>query len=127
MTEAEYVLSMIDKPYRMLGRGPVFFDCFGIVLDGCKAMGWPVPVDPMKAPQGAKAVRRAFEAHADDRWKRCAPQSGAVACFPRFPETQHVGLVINGGVLEVSNESKWTGWTHLSKLKRKVEFVKWEG
>lgn len=100
MTAQTVISDMLLTTYERAGRGPSKFDCWGMVIETCKRMGWPVPFDPIEASSNPRELLRIFRTHTiADQWKLCAPDDGAVAFFGRFGAARHAGIVIDGGIL----------------------------
>lgn len=127
MREAECVNSLCHITHSPLGRGPDTFDCWGLVCEVCKRMGWAVPFDPVEASLTPEGVGDIFGAHYDaSQWVDEGPVSGAVVFFGGPDRAYHAGIMIAGGMLEISANR---GLRHLpvSRITSRVEYRTWRG
>lgn len=125
MTEAECVNGLATAFHAPLGRGPQAFDCWGLVCETCRRMGWPVPFDPMEASGRPEGVQAIFEQHFQSgQWRDSGAVSGAVAFFGEPARAYHAGIVIAGGVLEMS-ANRGLRHTPVHRVPKNVEYRTW--
>lgn len=135
MTDKKALInSMMTKVYREGGRGPIYYDCSGMVIAVCRCMGWPVPDFPVDAMAAAK--RAIFKDQKErGEWTSCEPIEGAVAFFGRFSAARHVGIVIDGGILQIAEHPTnkrivhgRVSWKPLDAFAgKRMEFAQWRG
>lgn len=112
--------------YEPLGRGPDRFDCWGLVLEVCRRMGWALPPDPMRAGESPSEIKKIFGAHGHRKdWVFGPPSEGSVVFFPRLEVAFHAGIIIAGGLFDIPLRAKprfqpVNAW-HLERL----EFARW--
>ncbi|PHR83095.1 NlpC/P60 family protein [Henriciella sp.] len=138
MSDRQAIISdMLETTYEVCGRGPEAYDCYGMVVEVCRRMGWPVPRDPLPHWDNPRDLLRIFnEQVRDEEWKRCAVSEGAVAFVPKFAAARHVGIVIAGGILHTQapvitgGETVSPGgpeWLSLTNLPfARVEYARWD-
>lgn len=127
-------MDMLLTQYQDNGRGPVFFDCSGLVIEVCDRMNWPVPHFPTDMQAADK--RLLFRDQLRNReWRQCDPVDGVVAFFGRMAAGRHVGIVINGGILQTEEAQYQDGilikasgpsWYALSHFEgQRIEYARW--
>ena len=124
---AEAVIDdMLATTYERGARGPDKFDCWGMVCEVCKRMGWTVPADPIAHSDDPRALLRIFRDEVKPhQWVRADRQDGAIAFFGRLEAARHAGIVINGGVLhtQMLHGPDWLSPADLSD--HKIEYALW--
>lgn len=127
MTQAECVNSLSGIRYRVLGRGPHHFDCWGLVLEVCRRMTWSVPIDPVEGAVDAGAISDIFGRHYQSgQWEPSGAVSGAVAFFGKPDKAVHAGIVIAGGVFDISKR-RGIRHTPVKRIMGHAEFLTWRG
>lgn len=115
--------------YKPCARGPVFIDCWGVVLLVCEYLGKTCPPDPMTSALSYRDMQAVFSEHVrSDDWQTCEPETGAIAFFGEKENASHAGICIGGGVLDISRTDgvrfrKYSDQT----LPKKMEYAKWVG
>lgn len=100
-------IDLLGKPYRRGGRGPLEYDCLGVVLEVQRRMGFSVP-DPV--PAYGDDPGSAFLDHWADGWDRIqGPIPGAGVLLQlesrRWPD--HVGVLVGqDDVLHVTRNAR---------------------
>lgn len=90
---------MIDRytraPYREGGRGPVFYDCWGLCIE-VRHKVFGLPLLPSLARVGKDCIRENTKAYHELKLSmvECNPQPGAIAAVFRGKSMLHVGVVI---------------------------------
>lgn len=96
----------VDAQYAPLGRGPVLFDCWGLVLDVRRRLGLSVPVDPMVAAQTPHEMAGIIAAaYRSDQWRQSDAYDGAVIMFPAIARALHAGVCLADGIFDISARS----------------------
>lgn len=128
MTAPEVIHALQGVPYVPVGRGPEGLDCWGLVLEVCSRMSWPVPPDPMEAAASPSARAAIFARHMrPGDWAPAPPAEGVVGFSPRLRRALHAGIVIAGGLLETA-EGRGVRWTPLAEINlADWEFARWAG
>ncbi|MBK8196977.1 MAG: hypothetical protein IPK75_01315 [Acidobacteria bacterium] len=128
MSTAAVIHALQGAAYVPVGRNPDALDCWGLVLEACRRMGWPVPPDPMEAAAGPRARAAIFARHLDgSEWQRCAPGEGSIGFSPSMGRALHAGIVIAGGLLDTA-EGRGVRWTPLAEINlADWEFARWAG
>lgn len=112
--------------YAPLGRGPVDFDCWGLVLEARRVMRLPVPLDPMEAAAAPSDMPGIIARHlrAGD-WRPAPEADGAIVMFPSLARALHCGLWADGGVLDISQAAglRWRPANQVRLLR--MEVVEW--
>lgn len=112
--------------YAPLGRGPVEFDCWGLVLAARKALGLKLPLDPMEAaltPGDMPAIVARNLAAGD--WRPSPPADGAVVMFPSLARCLHAGVWVAGGVLDIS-QNAGLRWRPANRVRLiRMEVIEW--
>ncbi|MBA4338314.1 MAG: hypothetical protein C0421_05665 [Hyphomonas sp.] len=89
--------------YAPLGRGPVYFDCWGLVLEARRLLRLPVPLDPMEAALAPSDMPGIIARHlAAGDWRPAPETDGAIVMFPSLARALHCGVWVAGGVLDIS-------------------------
>ena len=126
MTAETVINDMLATTYERGARGPDKFDCWGMVCEVCKRMGWAVPYDPLAHADNPRDLLAIFrEQVRDEDWKRTDCRDGVVAFFGKFQAARHAGIAINGGVLHTRSDigPQWIAPADLSD--HKIEFAQW--
>ncbi|MBI1401460.1 hypothetical protein [Hyphomonas sp.] len=112
--------------YAPLGRGPVEFDCWGLVLAVRGALGLPLPIDPMEAARHPGEMAQILARHLDaGDWKPSAPIDGAIVMFPSLARALHAGVWIAGGVFDIS-EAAGLRWRPANRVRaQRMEVIEW--
>jgi hypothetical protein len=112
--------------YAPLGRGPVEFDCWGLVLEARRALRLPVPLDPMEAARSPSDMAAILARHlsAGD-WRPAPERDGAIVMFPSLARALHCGVWADGGVLDISREAglRWRPANQVRPMRREV--IEW--
>lgn len=100
MSAEDVIHDMLATTYERGARGPDSYDCWGMVCEVARRMGWAVPYDPLEHAENPRELLAIFrtQVRAED-WKLTDRHDGAVAFFGKFEAARHAGIVINGGVL----------------------------
>lgn len=112
--------------YAPLGRGPVEFDCWGLVLEARRLLRLPVPLDPMEAARTPSDMPGIIARHLQAGDWRPAPEAdGAIVMFPSLSRALHCGVCAEGGVLDISQAAglRWRPANQVRLLRREV--VEW--
>ena len=97
----------VGVPYRLGGRSPAGWDCWGCVahvrqaLFGKVTPSWAEtysPLDGANPVRLADVVERLIRERLD-AWSPCPPRPGAVALFSLYGRPAHVGLMLDGVVM----------------------------
>lgn len=132
-----WVHSYIGKKWSANGRGPLVYDCWGLVWHVYQNVkGIALPPYPFYYDKGMKNTIRMFEAAALSKdWERVRdPSDLCVAALSRGNEIHHVGIFVpfDGGLVlhahreagaviaQPPSQMKQVGW-------RLVEFYQWRG
>ena len=118
---------LIATRYMDGGRGPDHFDCWGLVVEVCRQMGWPIPVDPLLVATSLSQRRAGFAAHYDPGdWIMCdGPDEGAIGFTPLIDRASHAGICIGGVFLETGRRAG-PQWTEYYKLRvERWEWARW--
>lgn len=128
MTPPDVIHALQGVPYVEVGRTADGLDCWGLVIEACARLGWPVPPDPMEAAASPSARAAIFARHLHpDDWVRCAAQEGAVAFSPSMGRALHAGLIVAGGLLDTA-QGRGVRWTPLAEINlADWEFAYWAG
>lgn len=81
---------LIGKPFKYGGRGPDYYDCYGLVKEMFRRLGQNVP-DYTSPTEAAKIIALMLSSRA--QWKETPKKPGAVALF-RLIGNLHVGFVL---------------------------------
>lgn len=84
---------LIGKPFKYGGRGPEFYDCYGLVMELHKRAGKTIPdvLSPSEQAKIASLVETEVPA-----WTACERAPGAVLTMRIGRHVSHVALVISG-------------------------------
>tara|TARA_B100002049_G_scaffold227985_1_gene202134 strand:+ start:1324 stop:1716 length:393 start_codon:yes stop_codon:yes gene_type:complete len=96
MTDAD-ILELMGARFQFGGRGPEFFDCWGLVGECFRRAGKPAPI--YETPNTREAIARYISGQLDSCWKKVERTPGSAVVI-RFPDptgvTQlHVGYVLD--------------------------------
>lgn len=83
----------IGKPFKYGGRGPEFYDCYGLVKAILKEEGAEIPdyMSPDDGPKISALVRAVLPF-----WEECEIKKGCVLLF-KVPGNMHVGYYMGNG------------------------------
>lgn len=97
-------------PYRPGGRGPLYFDCWGLAREALARYGWPnLPAFGRISARSRERVQLAV-ASMLPLVEPCAAQDGALAAVYRGGRLDHVGVVMEiDGRLFVMHTSSTRG------------------
>lgn len=128
MMAADVVHDLQGVPYLALGRSASGLDCWGLVLEVCRRLGWPVPPDPLEAAASPSARAAIFARHLEPAaWRRRAPQDGTIGFSPAMSRALHAGICVAGGLLDTA-EGRGVRWTPLAEINlADWEFAVWAG
>lgn len=90
MSEIQYA-DLIGKKFRYGGRGPDYYDCYGLVREMLIRSGVENPPDYTSPSDGARII--ALMLGSRKYWKECECKPGAVALI-RLISTMHVGFIL---------------------------------
>lgn len=89
---------LIGKPFADGGRGPLAYDCFGLLSELCRRRGLALPPEPnpLGVPDKSAAIAAAIER---GEWRRLdAPEPYCAVAFRIVPPfVTHIGMVLDGG------------------------------
>src|SRR5579864_5775045 len=85
---ARFYADLIGKPYRDHGRGPDFYDCFGVLIEVERRMGNQLP-DYISNPDTLDEIR------VHDWQEVLKPEPGDGILIRSVDPRWHVGVVIN--------------------------------
>lgn len=84
---------LVGKPFRLGGRGPDAYDCYGLVMEIGRRAGVNLP--DLQSPEHLSEVASAIESGID-LWEPCEAHPGAIVtlrvCDPK--RVSHVGVVL---------------------------------
>jgi cell wall-associated NlpC family hydrolase len=126
------IADFIGKPYQAGGRGPGFYDCWGLVMAVLKQTGKDLPdygVNPDDT--NAVAVLAAAERHGDD-WEQypiyndlTVIPAGLIVAFQlkRPGEITHTGVTLGGGKFIHCIQKKAVCIEHLDRYQKLIEGI----
>ncbi|MFN7178379.1 NlpC/P60 family protein [Hyphomonas sp.] len=128
MTPPDVIHALQGVRYVPAGRSAEGLDCWGLVLDVCQRLGWPLPPDPLEAAASPSARAAIFARHmVPDDWKRTKPRDGAIGFSPSMDRALHAGIIVAGGLLDTA-EGRGVRWTPIAELNlADWEFACWAG
>ena len=94
---------LIGKPFKVGGRGPDYYDCWGIVVECYKRLGSIVPDFSMSGPVCLSYHKKTSEIIENeiqkDVWEELdKPEEPCVVIFKEHPYfTQHIGMYLGYG------------------------------
>lgn len=112
--------------YAELGRGPVEFDCWGLVLEARRLLRLPLPLDPMEAARKPGDMPGIIARHlVTGDWRPAGETDGAIVMFPSLARALHCGVWASGGVLDISQAAglRWRPANEARLLR--LELVEW--
>jgi murein DD-endopeptidase len=88
---------LLSARYKEGGRGPDFYDCWGLAAECLKRQG--VSIHCSETPQGltlkSLAVKSALHS---GNWRTCEPIYGSLVAFKIYPPyVSHIGIVMPDG------------------------------
>lgn len=95
--ESGHWADLIGVPYRIKGRGPDEFDCYGLVAELWRRI-YGVELPALDSPRGFEAMDAAAVEHRT-HFQRIAAEPGAIALIRIGRHLSHVGLVLPGNRL----------------------------
>ena len=124
----------IGVPYKAGARGPDAYDCYGLVAAIYKAAkGIDLPdwyASAPGVPAAARAISDALagETKAGRAVKVDDPQELDIAVVGGAHAANHVGVVVNGGVIHSSKTfgSTWHSMTRFKMFYPRTEFYRWQ-
>lgn len=87
---------LIGKPFKWGGRGPDFYDCYGLVEEMSRRIGRSVP--DYTSPTVHETIAQLIEKSVPF-WTPCEEEPGAVATIRVGRHVAHVGFVLPYGKL----------------------------
>lgn len=109
---------LIGKPFKLTGRGPDSFDCYGLVMELGRRAGWQLP--DHQSPEVLRQVASVF-AGCLPIWKPCEPGPGAVACIRMLGFITHVAWVLpHGRLIHVWEKSGGVCVERISTWERRI-------
>ena len=124
------ISDLIGKPFREFGRGPKYYDCYGLFIQVRKELGMPVhDYGSLPCSKGEEIVERFEQAIAfHEVTPTTSPEPGDIVWLRGVPNDSHLGVVIDAkGLLTTSEgagvqyvEFEDRAWKHLIK-----GFYKW--
>lgn len=94
MVDPDKYLDLIGVPYRIKGRGPHEFDCYGLIGEMYRRVhGSEVP--PLDSPQSFELMEGAAKEFAATSWKQVEKKPGCVALIRVGRYLSHVGFVLD--------------------------------
>lgn len=129
MTGGSVAACFASARYELAGRGPRF-DCWGLVLAVIQRLGLPAPLDPGEGAASFEdmlnIVKRSYRAadwqRVDLRPDTIEASAGAVVFFPCQAQALHVGVVVDGGILDIERKGGRVRFRSLAD----IAFMKWE-
>ena len=119
---------LLGKPYKLNGRGPAYYDCFGLVIEVEKRLGHHIKDVYAECKKGEKSKSRDvdFSSQQIGVKKVATPSFGdIVAFFDTKERINHVGIFLkDNDVLHCNNDG-----VHISKIEsftKKKEFYTWQ-
>lgn len=122
---------LVGSPFEWGGRGPVAYDCWGLVAEVLRLAGLPVPGN-WEAEDGAAASRIMTAQIASPSWSLVygAPEPFDVAAMSTHKAIHHVGIVTPFGILTTTKELGAVHDTE-SRLRQqgyqRLEYYRWVG
>lgn len=89
--QADYI-DLIGKPFKVGGRGPDSFDCYGLVMEIYRRMG--IHLRDEATPESMKETMRQLEHGIATEWRSCEVKPGAALAFRRGRFVDHCGIAI---------------------------------
>lgn len=122
---------LVGSPFEWGGRGPVAYDCWGLVIEVLRIAGHPIPGYWIAHDQ-ARAAKIMEEQVALSSWSLVSgsPEPFDVAAMSRNRVVHHVGIVTPFGILTTTKE---LGAVHESEAKlrqqghQRLEYYRWVG
>jgi cell wall-associated NlpC family hydrolase len=85
---------LIGTPFKFRGRGPDFYDCYGLVMEVSRRFGVELPDYVYPEVEDLPGAAAAIERHIKG-WKPCEMRPGAILHFKVLDTPSHVGIVLN--------------------------------
>lgn len=93
MADFDY-FDLLGKPFARGGRGPEFYDCYGLVKEMFERTGRVVP--DFESPGTLEEIEQLVSANTS-KWKRVAPKTpGSLITFRVDGLGAHVGFMLGG-------------------------------
>ena len=90
------IQALIGKPFAEYGRGPDFYDCWGLAMDVGAILGHKIPDYGSLSYSDPEMIQKQFRANICDFDALGNPQTGALILFKRVDGGLHFGVVIDG-------------------------------
>lgn len=116
---------MLGKPYKVHGRGPDSFDCYGLVIEVEKRLGRELP-DLYKIFEKKSEVRDVTLAtQSVGLVKTDTPSFGDIIVFKKKGRVDHIAVYLKGGDF-IHCDGSGVEILNLSYYDRKGEYYKWQ-
>ena len=127
MTPADYVNSVVGKPWVRFGNGPDAFDCWGLTVDSFATVDG-LDIKRVKGYQDgyACATPLAEAEIGSGRWKPSQPMDGAVMVVSEKGKPINFGRCIMGGVLHAYGKPGQPGqvrWQTYQAIRRQFREI----
>ena len=110
MTPADYVNSVVGKPWVNRAEGPDAFDCFGLVLDSFRKLDKiELPLVPGYADFTVEVADAVEYQKTISQWEKVYPKDGAVMVCYQLRKPIHVGRCLVGGVVHALGNARGEG------------------
>lgn len=92
-------IDLLNKPFKLNGRGPEFFDCYGLYLEVNKRLGNIIPDIEELAIHTSKVINDNVDRYIG-KWEKIKPEDKQVGDAILFKEPgqdfyNHIGVVIS--------------------------------
>lgn len=135
MSKYDWVNRYIGLPWENNGRGVKGYDCWGLIERVFKEQGkielpsWNVEGE-YTLPKSARALTRGLKNCIDDKQVEMqdAPQDFDICMLTKKRTAFHVGIYINGGVLHISQNARYSTWERLEDFEGyggNLRFYRW--